>query len=257
MGFHSINQVLKRWFGNNAFVRHLPFIKYSHVLNQLDAIVVPDLNLAFIPNPKAANRSIKLAIARKLNPNYHGNPHRINWATIPKNKLRGTEYFKFGIVRNPLQRLQSCYIQKIVVNARAASTEDLFWRYGNTFHADMSFEEFVIAVSKIPDWYSEIHFRSQHRFFYNKNNLAVDFIGRFEDLENDWNVINQTCDLGPLPHLNQANGKFCTTRFTYETAQLACQRYTRDIDLFGYQNEVDQLLNQLRIQVICGSDERV
>ena len=217
-------------------------LQYSYALNQVDSFHVPELDIAFIPNPKVANRSIKLAIAKKINPNFSGDPHSANWQYLSNNSLQNYTGFKFGFVRNPLDRLYSCYKQKIVLYARTYNQPILFWRYGNKFHKDMSFEEFVMTVSKIPDWYADIHFRSQHTFFYRKNQLLVDFLGHFENLKHDWQEINQTINIGPLPHLNASLGFDWQCAYSRETAALAMQRYRKDIEYFNYNIKLDEII---------------
>ena len=60
-------------------LRNVLPLQYSYALNKLDTFQVPELGIAFIPNPKAANRSIKLAIDTRLNPQFRGDPHNANW----------------------------------------------------------------------------------------------------------------------------------------------------------------------------------
>jgi hypothetical protein len=106
----------------------------------------------------------------------------------------------------------------------------------------MSFAEFVEAVAKIPDRISDIHFRSQHTFFYHRGELMVDFVGHFETLEKDWNSLREKFELPPLPHQNKSRHADYREAYTPELAAIAAKRYARDIELFGYQDQVNDLL---------------
>jgi hypothetical protein len=116
-----------------------------------------------------------------------------------------------------------------------------FWRYGRTFHPEMSFEQFVHAVARIPDRIADIHFRSQHRFFYHRGEPVVDFIGRFERLEEDWETVRERFGLPPLAHYNRSPHRSYTEAYTPGLAKVAAARYERDIELFGYEEEVAAL----------------
>jgi hypothetical protein len=118
----------------------------------------------------------------------------------------------------------------------------LLWRYGKIFHKDMSFAEFVEAVAKIPDRVSDIHFRSQHTFLYHRKKLMVDFVGHFEQLDQDWGLLREKFGLPALPHQNRSSHVDYREAYTPELARLAARRYKKDIDLFGYSEEIAELL---------------
>jgi hypothetical protein len=120
----------------------------------------------------------------------------------------------------------------------------LLWRYGKTFHKDMSFADFVRAVSRIPDRLSDIHFRSQHTFFYHRGKLMADFVGRFERISEDWDVLREKFDLPALPHQNRSQHEDYRSAYTPELAAIAATRYAKDIELFGYTEAVEELVRQ-------------
>lgn len=232
----------KRQLKTAAWLRTFPLARYTYLFDMSTGIVVPELEACFVPTPKVANRSIKAAIATVVRPGYRGDPHLAGWKYRPVSTLKHTGYYGFGFVRNPLDRLYSCYAQKIVLYGRMKNLPTLFWRYGGTFHADMSFADFVEAVAGIPDRIADIHFRSQRRFLYHRGAPTVDFIGRFENLEEDWEQIRRRFDLPELPHYNRSPHRSYMDAYTPELARMAARRYEKDIELFGYGDDVAALM---------------
>ena len=70
----------KSRFKNSPRMARLPFIRYSYLFEYPKAILVPELKLGFIPTPKVANRSMKIAIASYTGMQWQGNIHHAAWA---------------------------------------------------------------------------------------------------------------------------------------------------------------------------------
>jgi hypothetical protein len=134
------------------------------------------------------------------------------------------EYFKFGFVRNPWDRVVSLYFRKQSVQKSDEMTFDAFveWiKYSSS-----------TCVHPVPhtnqlDWFVDPH-----------GNVLVDFIGRFENLQDDWATVAEKLGLpGKLPHVN-ANPdarKPYTEYYTKKTRELIEYKFRVDIDYFGYQ----------------------
>jgi hypothetical protein len=65
---------------------------------------------------------------------------------------------------------------------------------------------------------------------------TLDFIGRFENLQEDMRKVAQIIGLPTvdLPHLVKTKHKHYSKYYDNETEQITRERYTRDIELFNY-----------------------
>ena len=155
-------------------------------------------------------------------------------------------YYVFTIVRNPLARLHSCYANKFTGH-RERGLPNPFTDWG--MHNDMSFAEFVQQVALIPDLQSNTHFRSMHPFLTHRGKLLPHTICKLEHLEKDWQVVRQNIPGFPdLPRINQTNFSdqpAYLSAYNRELAQLAYGRYQQDIELLGYEEEIQHMIATL------------
>ncbi len=165
--------------------------------------------------------------------------HQIN----KKNLIKGLDgpyggYFKFGFVRNPWDRLVSCYSDKIIGKGfvgkgfagKGEEGAPLFYR-------NMPFDEFVEAVYATPDEKANIHFRSQYLKMCRSNGEYIaDYIGRFEHLANDFSRVEEKIGVKlELPRiLHSGRDKRHYTFYDERLRDLVSKRFHKDIELFGY-----------------------
>jgi len=164
------------------------------------------------------------------------------------------DYFKFCIVRNPFDRVVSCYRDKI----KQDRSEDNEWidqgvahsllRYNDrphlpNFQIGMSFEDFVFAISRIPDPFADEHFRSQSAFVPKKGRKhLLDDVARYENLDNEIKLISSK--LGwPNKELRQVlpsskHGKEYNEYYATYTQELVLKRFRQDFEMFGYSTEL-------------------
>ncbi len=142
-------------------------------------------------------------------------------------------YFSFSIVRNPFDRLVSCYTQKIVEQEpnERQFRNGLRWELN---YQKPSFKDFIKIVTKNEDNIKERHWNLYHNIIPVTD---IGFIGRFENLQEDFNTI---CDkIGipqqELPHINKTKHKHYTEYYDDETRQIVAEKYAKDIEYFGYE----------------------
>lgn len=143
------------------------------------------------------------------------------------------DYFKFAFVRNPWESLVSCW-----KNRRSARRYDNFSDFikGYPFNIDSS--PFQCSSGH---HYTDIRWHTIPQFTHisdEAQNVLVDFIGRFENLQEDFNVV---CDkIGiprqELPHKNKSKNKHYTEYYDDDAAiELVAKKYAKDIEMFGYE----------------------
>jgi len=129
-------------------------------------------------------------------------------------------FFSFAIVRNPWDWQVSLY--KFMLKTASHEQHDLVKELG-------SFDEYI-------RWRCENEVRFQKDFIYsNDDELLVDFVGRFEDIEADFEKICSCIGISTsLPKLNVSNTKPYQQFYTNETKELVRRTFSSDITLFGY-----------------------
>lgn len=130
-------------------------------------------------------------------------------------------YFKFGFVRNPFDRFVStCF----------------FLNRGNPGFADsaVSFMKQALTVERFRQ---RVLVRPQFRQLVDEHgDLAVDFIGRYENLQASFDAISARLDLPTtaLGHKNPSKHDAYTSYYDDELRRLVGDFYQEDLRLFGY-----------------------
>ena len=199
-------------------------------------IILEKYKTIWFNNPKVAGTSICTSFGKNIDTDLD--------YIFKKNLNDFSDYFKFGFVRNPFDRVVSCYLNQIKKPNKDKTfylngMYNEFWRFNGKFWPKMSFDEFVRAIASIPDKKANNHFKSQYLFMTDKkNNLFLNFIGRFETLEKDYKLAMKKAgikSLSQLPKKNKTkNRKSYEKYYTKETEDLIRKRYKQDLKLFDY-----------------------
>lgn len=130
-------------------------------------------------------------------------------------------FFSFAIVRNPWDWQTSEY--EFIRTAPKHNHHKLVVDFGN-------FDKYI-------RWRVE-NIRLQKSFIYSESDkLLVDFVGRYENLEDDFRTICSRIGIvaPPLPRMKVSVGKKPYREYyNLETEELVRQAYKDDIALFGY-----------------------
>ena len=156
----------------------------------------------------------------KFRMNHHDHRHmqwHYNYDQYLKYYPRETNsYYKFTIVRNPWDRAVS------------------EWKYFNKVYPgyNLDFKSSLITTQfagKMYPW--EEHNWSQHVYTTN-----CDYVGRFENLQNDFDNICKDIGLPQqkLPWMNKTTHKHYTEYYDEEAKSIVAERNARDIEYFGY-----------------------
>jgi len=234
-------------------------LKQYGVIQPREFYILDAHKLVYLSVPKAACSSIKTALAKAvgitLAPDQgidaiHAHPawHR------QKGTLDAAQsgYAKFSFVRNPFDRLVSCYRDKINFTPTPQRPKSIYDYYLFALPTHSTFADFVERVSKIPDALADNHFKSQYALLYEDGAALVDTVGKFEQLHDDWQPIATQYQLDPqLEPFNVSKTKpGCHSDYrlyyTQPLVQLVYERYRQDVEMFGYEAEYKQLLEFVR-----------
>jgi hypothetical protein len=156
------------------------------------------------------------------------------YRTLPLHKRafwgekRFQAYFKFGFVRNPWDRVVSLYLRQEGIQVRHS----------------VSFEDFVrtLRYSSATCIHPSPHVNQMDWLVDPSGNIIVDYIGRFESLQYDWEVICRAIGLDPQLSLSTAKKNLIKQShyshfYNEETRDIVGRRFKRDIEFFGYKYE--------------------
>lgn len=176
----------------------------------------------FIHIPKNAGTSISNWLIDNCNGHWlspqdyqgkHKNLHQII-ERLPTHKHLG---FKFAVVRNPWDRVLSCYFY--------------YQKKGNRVVEGLSFEQYVLETDL------GIMKRQQVEYFDNGKGLVMEAVLRYESLESDFKVVQDYMNVtAPLPLKNSSGGAtrdykdFYTPKMIDKVARIAAD----DIRTLGY-----------------------
>jgi len=149
--------------------------------------------------------------------------------------------FKFATVRNPWDRMVSEYHFRQTSHLINPSK----WHCPKHLRIapDVSFREWILqGHDEVGSEY--IRFRSQLNWLLDKEgNLLVDFIGRFESLEKDFNKVCEiTNEQWKLPHFNKTHHTHYSFYYDEETKQIVAERHKEDIEFFNYEFQMNEVL---------------
>lgn len=191
--------------------------------------IIDEYNTIFIHIPKNAGTSILNAFGVK-------NANHEKWYFYKKNyPKKWGAYLRFGVVRNPWDRLVSNY--------EYAKLEKSYWHsadanaiYGK--HKDYellknkSFDEAIWLLKKNPRLFKHQGWGNQFSYLYDKKLMPQAKVLRFENIEAEFNEIFPLLKL-PKTNVSRTSNDY-KQYYDKKTIQLVESIYKTDIKLFKY-----------------------
>ncbi len=160
-------------------------------------------------------------------------------------------YYKMVFVRNPWDwvvsewkyhfQLKELKVADIVKNPLASTRYLKNYQYKKYLDCKKVFspEDIDYLFAHLKKWFPLIPNASglyQSHYVYDLNgNQIVDFVGRFENIEQDFQLIKEKLGLDiSLPHLNSTKRDTYKAYFTEESKQRVAQLWKKDVDNFSY-----------------------
>ena len=144
-------------------------------------------------------------------------------------------FYKFTFVRNPYTRLLSAYHYLL---SYSDWPKDIKFRR-RILSQYRDFEDFIVnGLRQNGAIGSYLHFLPQTHYLKNSAGaIGVDFIGKFENFEEDFDAVRRHLGFGdPLPWLNRSRplGPGFRDHFSDRAAAIVAEFYKEDIETFGY-----------------------
>tara|TARA_R110000772_G_C13255301_1_gene434861 strand:- start:8 stop:586 length:579 start_codon:yes stop_codon:yes gene_type:complete len=183
--------------------------------------------VVFIHIPKCAGTSMENYL-KDFQFSADGHTHETHKELL--RKKRSKDYYKFSFTRNPFD--------KMVSEFKWFTDQQNKWNGPacRIYYNNVNFKTFVkkFITAHVGDGY---HVLSQYDILIPLEH--IDFIGRFENLENDFSDVCNKIGIPwqKLPHINKRKHKHYTEYYDDETREIVAERYAKDIEYFGYKFE--------------------
>jgi chondroitin 4-sulfotransferase 11 len=182
----------------------------------------------FIHIQKTAGKSIRQALGLKKSAKHKFAQQRRDECSVDE----WNNTFKFTFVRNPWDRLISCYMYR--TQGGNGTVED---RERARLYPD-NFTEFCDNIDAFISLPNESMFIPQYRWISDeKDNLLVDFVGKVENIEADFQHVCNELGIKrhvKLPHINKSVHGDYREYYNKNTQLIIAKVYEKDIERFGY-----------------------
>ncbi len=236
----------RRLYGERMYIasleREFIYIPVSKVANTAIKVAIADalgfprrvagFGYPVVPRTVANQVAfLKRRVQRRDPPQFQVHSKHFGWQLLTLPQVAQSRFFRFAFVRNPFERLVSCYYNKVANQHRQRDYSSYFVGVPTTW----SFGEFArwALAQAVPDH----HYGLQSRYMVHNGKLCADFVGRYESLEADWAKVAGRFELGVLPSMNVSTralrGPY-QSLFDPELRMLANEFYREDLDRFGY-----------------------
>ncbi len=188
---------------------------------------VDERKAIFVHIPKAAGSSISKDIffGKQV-----GHFYAADYKFLDNQKYN--EYFKFTFVRNPYTRFVSAYNY---LSAGGGNTFDktFYLEHQASFVSINQFIDDFFAKKEIRNW---IHFVPQSHFLTVNGKVEMDFVGRFEKIDDDITTLKNMISIsfsGDFTKVNRSVNR--NEVLTNKNKEKLYDYYKEDFELFGYE----------------------
>ena len=216
-----------------SMARHLAFYN-----NMMPSIISDKYRLVCLRLPRVASTSIGRAL-RRLDPGILLLPYSTPEAFHRDCSWELENYFTFGFARHPLTRLRSCWKYMMVKAVEKAHDGVSLLDPYHGLTVETGFEEFChwIVSPWGADAVANTHWASQHLTLVGPDGRPPNFIGNYENLENDWRTVLEMAGAPhawlPLVNVSEVD-KSGQVLLAPELLDLLHTRFERDYELGGY-----------------------
>lgn len=129
-------------------------------------------------------------------------------------------FYKFAFVRNPWDAQVSHYLYG----------RRTFWSPQYKIYRNLrTFEEYIY-------WRMQVGQKTQKSFIYDGDNCLVDFVGKLENINDDFRQICDHLEIeASLGKVNFSERSTYSSYYNAKTAQIVEKLFTADIEMFGYE----------------------
>jgi len=188
------------------------------------SIINHEYKHGFIHVPKCAGTSMERQVF------VGGNSHQ----GILELKRKAPHYFWWGFIRHPADRCLSVYSHMSQLPCSAFVLVDEQGREHST--GGVSLADFM---HMLPYSYKRnMLTKPMVSYLCDKSlNILVDFVGRYEQLQRDWEIVQNKIKVQPkpLPITNKSHHNSWRDTFTVEWLKIIEDIYSDDYQVFGYQ----------------------
>jgi len=215
------------------FRKEWPWGRKTDVTKPNGLVLSSKNKFIYFKNTKTAGTSIYRRVLPKTIDDLMGSSLKgskekyTNWLEeLTDEKLN--EYFKFTFVRNPWDRMVSIY--SYFKNLQT------FLDSNPGFPRNCDFYMFIKNKLYNFDDVIEKHSNQQYWHTHFNGEQFIDFVGRFESIEEDWAFVANKINVSKkLPHSNSSKHDNYQTYYNDETIELVAKKYKKDIEYFGYE----------------------
>lgn len=192
--------------------------------------------LLFLHVQKTGGTTVERFFDQLIPDSERRNPKHGTWSQVLAAHPDLEDYYAFGFVRNPWDRLVSW--RSMIEDAKTAPDTDKRAQYArdNPFWVEVgAFPDFASFIRALPTTRWK-RLRTAQIDYLSHQGRRVDFIGRTETFDQDFDRLLSRWDLPRLPprqHNTSTRGHY-RDYYTPETCDIVAQVFQADLEAFGY-----------------------